>query len=142
MMDIETSKKLLEELLAIRDAAELSSMERVERMAQIDEQIDLYTELIGDLTRTYEELEDEENKYQEAKAALKENSRNVRSIFSRKKFAKQENVDAIQLSYDISDRLNVLRAKSRRTELEEQEYQELQEKFQKVLDILDKKEQE
>lgn len=140
MMDIETSKKLLEELLAIRDAAELSSMERVERMAQIDEQIDLYTELIGDLTRTYEELEDEENKYQEAKAALKENSKNVRSIFSRKKFAKQENIDAIQLSYDISDRLNVLRAKSRRTELEEQEYQELQAKFQQVLEILDKKE--
>lgn len=114
--------KLVGELLDRRDLNELSSEERIERMEQIDEQIEILTEIIGELVKTYEELEEEERKYQENKRKFKNRVHDVRSMFSNKKKATEEDAESyfLELSYEISDKMNTLRAKTRRSAMEEE----------------------
>lgn len=114
--------KLVGELLDRRDLNELSSEERIERMEQIDEQIEILTEIIGELVKTYEELEEEERKYQENKRKFKNKVHDVRSMFSNKKKATEEDTESyfLELSYEISDKMNALRAKTRRSAMEEE----------------------
>lgn len=114
--------KLVGELLDRRDLNELSSEERIERMEQIDEQIETLTEIIGELVKTYEELEEEERKYQENKRKFKNRVHDVRSMFSNKKKATEEDAESyfLELSYEISDKMNTLRAKTRRSAMEEE----------------------
>ena len=114
--------KLVGELLDRRDLNELSSEERIERMEQIDEQIETLTEIIGELVKTYEDLEEEERKYQENKRKFKNRVHDVRSMFSNKKKATEEDAESyfLELSYEISDKMNTLRAKTRRSAMEEE----------------------
>ena len=89
---------------------------------QIDEQIETLTEIIGELVKTYEELEEEERKYQENKRKFKNRVHDVRSMFSNKKKATEEDAESyfLELSYEISDKMNTLRAKTRRSAMEEE----------------------
>lgn len=114
--------KLVGELLDRRDLNELSSEERIERMEQIDEQIETLTEIIGELVKTYEELEEEERQYQENKRKFKNKVHDVRSMFSNKKKDTEEDAESyfLELSYEISDKMNALRAKTRRSAMEEE----------------------
>ena len=114
--------KLVGELLDRRDLNELSSEERIDRKEQIDEQIEILTEIIGELVKTYEELEEEERQYQENKRKFKNKIHDVRSMFSNKKKATEEDAESyfLELSYEISDKMNTLRAKTRRSAMEEE----------------------
>ena len=127
---------MMSDLIDRAEFAELSSEERIEQMAKIDSSIEVLFELINDLQQDYDELEAEEKAYQERKAKLKEKISDARSVFSRKKENPDEN-RLIQLSYDISAKMNALRAKSRRTEMEEEQLRKLQEQLDDIARILE-----
>lgn len=108
---------LLGDLLNKRDLEELSSEERISRMEQIDEQIEVFTDFISELMSTYEALEEEERAYQEKRRNVKDKARSVRNLF--RKHPEKENMDELlQLSYDVSAYLNGLRSKARKTDFD------------------------
>ena len=133
--------KLLDE----KEYGELSSEERIERIEQIDEQIELYIELIAELDTLRDQLEEEEQEYQRKKKELKRTVDSVRNLISSRRREKNEEQydesgkELLDLSYAISDKMNALRSKTRRTEVEERELQELAKKLKEVNDLLDKK---
>lgn len=125
---------MMNDLIDRAEFAELSSEDRIEQMAKIDNSIEVLFELINDLQQDYDALEAEEKAYQERKARLKDKIFNARAVFTRKYDADENKL--IQLSYDISAKMNALRAKSRRTELEEEQLIKLQEQLDDIARIL------
>lgn len=130
----ENLSMMISDLIDRAEYAELSSEDRIEQMAKIDNNIELLFELISELQQDYDALEAEEKAYQERKARLKNKIFNARAVFSRKYDADENKL--IQLSYDISAKMNALRAKSRRTELEEEQLIKLQEQLDDIARIL------
>lgn len=130
----EDLNKMMSDLIDRTEFAELSSEDRIEQMAKIDDSIELLFEMINELQQDYDTLEAEENAYQERKARLKDKIFNARAVFTRKHDADENKL--IQLSYDISAKMNALRAKSRRTELEEEQLIKLQEQLDDIARIL------
>lgn len=130
----EDLNKMMSDLIDRTEFAELSSEDRIEQMAKIDDSIEVLFELINELQQDYDALEAEEKAYQERKARLKDKIFNARAVFSRKHDADENKL--IQLSYDISAKMNALRAKSRRTELEEEQLVKLQEQLDDIARIL------
>lgn len=130
----ENLSMMISDLIDRAEYAELSSEDRIEQMAKIDNNIELLFELISELQQDYDALEAEEKAYQERKARLKDKIFNARAVFSRKYDADENKL--IQLSYDISAKMNALRAKSRRTELEEEQLIKLQEQLDDIARIL------
>lgn len=125
---------MMSDLIDRAEFAELSSEDRIEQMAKIDDSIELLFEMINELQQDYDTLEAEEKAYQERKARLKDKIFNARAVFTRKHDADENKL--IQLSYDISAKMNALRAKSRRTELEEEQLIKLQEQLDDIARIL------
>ena len=125
---------MMSDLIDRAEFAELSSEDRIEQMAKIDNSIEVLFELINELQQDYDALEAEEKAYQERKARLKDKIFNARAVFARKYDADENKL--IQLSYDISAKMNALRAKSRRTELEEEQLVKLQEQLDDIARIL------
>jgi DNA repair ATPase RecN len=130
----ENLSMMISDLIDRAEYAELSSEDRIEQMTKIDNNIELLFELISELQQDYDALEAEEKAYQERKARLKNKIFNARAVFSRKYDADENKL--IQLSYDISAKMNALRAKSRRTELEEEQLIKLQEQLDDIARIL------
>lgn len=130
----EDLNKMMSDLIDRTEFAELSSEDRIEQMAKIDDSIELLFELINELQQDYDALDAEEKAYQERKARLKDKIFNARAVFARKHDADENKL--IQLSYDISAKMNALRAKSRRTELEEEQLIKLQEQLDDIARIL------
>lgn len=130
----EDLNKMMSDLIDRTEFAELSSEDRIEQMAKIDDSIELLFEMINELQQDYDALEAEEKAYQERKARLKDKIFNARAVFTRKHDADENKL--IQLSYDISAKMNALRAKSRRTELEEEQLVKLQEQLDDIARIL------
>lgn len=130
----EDLNKMMSDLIDRTEFAELSSEDRIEQMAKIDDSIELLFEMINELQQDYDTLEAEEKAYQERKARLKDKIFNARAVFTRKHDADENKL--IQLSYDISAKMNALRAKSRRTELEEEQLIKLQEQLDDIARIL------
>ena len=130
----ENLSMMISDLIDRTEYAELSSEDRIEQMAKIDNSIELLFEMINDLQQDYDTLEAEERAYQEKKARLKDKIFNARAVFSRRHDADENKL--IQLSYDISAKMNALRAKSRRTELEEEQLIRLQEQLDDIARIL------
>lgn len=130
----EDLNKMMSDLIDRTEFAELSSEDRIEQMAKIDNSIELLFEMINELQQDYDALEAEEKAYQERKARLKDKIFNARAVFTRKHDADENKL--IQLSYDISAKMNALRAKSRRTELEEEQLIKLQEQLDDIARIL------
>jgi DNA repair ATPase RecN len=130
----ENLSMMISDLIDRAEYAELSSEDRIEQMAKIDNNIELLFELISELQQDYDALEAEEKAYQERKARLRDKIFNARAVFSRKYDADENKL--IQLSYDISAKMNALRAKSRRTELEEEQLIKLQEQLDDIARIL------
>lgn len=130
----ENLSKMMSDLIDRTEFAELSSEDRIEQMAKIDDSIELLFEMINELQQDYDTLEAEEKAYQERKARLKDKIFNARAVFTRKHDADENKL--IQLSYDVSAKMNALRAKSRRTELEEEQLVKLQEQLDDIARIL------
>lgn len=133
---------LIGDLLDKRSLEDLSSEERLCRMEQIDEQIEILTDLIGDLITTYEDLEEQEKLYQEARESFKNKAINVRAILSRKnnketkKMKEYTEDELLELSYEISDEMNMLRRKIRRTDCEERKLKSLIKRFEEVSEMI------
>lgn len=130
----ENLSMMISDLIDRAEYAELSSEDRIEEMSKIDNSIELLFEMINDLQQDYDALEAEEKAYQERKARLKDKIFNARAVFSRRYDADENKL--IQLSYDISAKMNALRAKTRRTELEEEQLIKLQEQLDDIARIL------
>ncbi len=133
---------LIGNLLDKRSLEDLSSEERLCRMEQIDEQIEILTDLIGDLIATYEDLEEQEKLYQETRESFKNKAINVRAILSRKnnketkKMKEYTEDELLELSYEISDEMNMLRRKIRRTDCEERKLKSLIKRFEEVSEMI------
>lgn len=126
---------MMNDLIDRAEFAELSSEERIEQMAKIDNSIEVLFELINDLQQDYDELEAEEKAYQERKAKLREKISDARAVFTRKKEDSDEN-KLIQLSYDISAKMSALRAKAKKTEQDEEQLRKLQDQLDDIARIL------
>ena len=130
----EELNKMMSELIDRVEFEQLTSEDRLEQMAKIDDSIEMLFELINELQQDYDALEAEEKAYQERKAKLKDKIFTARAVFARKHDADENKL--IQLSYDISAKMNALRAKSRRTEMEEEQLIKLQEQLDDIARIL------
>lgn len=122
----------IEDLLDKRDFDMLSSEERLERMAQINEEIDMFSKHITNLVAMYEKLEEEEMKYQEEQRILEEKTRGIRDMLSRKKEKNTTEglAKAIQV---LNNKLSELIAKPNKTVEDEQTIAKLQKKLNNAI---------
>ena len=130
-----------------------SSEERTDRIEEIEETIYALCNIIEGLTEEKTELEEAEARYQEAKRERKNKINKIANIFKPKKASESECDDRIvskkqeeynekenelkQISYEVSGKINVLRQKLNRTELEEYELETLKKQLEEINKILE-----
>ena len=134
-----------------------SSEERTDRIEEIEETIYALCNIIEGLTEEKEELEEAEARYQEAKSDRKNKINRIANIFKPKKtsecanecesdnkivsenqikYNEKEN-ELKKVSYEVSGKINVLRQKLNRTELEEYELVSLINQLEEINKILE-----
>lgn len=123
---------MMNELIDRVEYAKLESEDRVEEMAKIDGFIEHLFELVSELQGNYDELDRLEKEYQAKRAELQSKVSQARNIFARRKTEDSKREKLIALSYEISDAMNKIRAKERRSESDEQTLRELQDRLEEV----------
>ena len=138
-----------------------TSEERTDRIEEIEETIYALCNIIEGLTEEKTELEEAEARYQEAKRDRKNKITRITNIFKPKKtsvseceranvnerddklisdkqveYNEREN-ELKQISYEVSGKINVLRQKLNRTELEEYELVSLINQLEEINKILE-----
>ncbi len=132
----EELNKMMSELIDRVEFAELTSEDRVEQMAKIDKNIEFLFELISDLQHDYDELDKAEKEYQNKRAELKNKVFKARNIFAKKQGEDNNREKLIELSYEISNAMNKIRAKERRTESDVRTLEELAQRLEEVFNKL------
>ena len=130
---------MIGELVDRTEFAQLSSEDRLEQMAKIDDSIELLFELISELQQDYDKLSEEEKAYQEKRRQLKNKIYSARNIFANKKQSDDDLDRLLEMSYEISDKMNRLRAKARRDAIEEQALAEYQRQLDEINKYLENK---
>ena len=105
-------------------------------MAKIDKNIEFLFELISDLQHDYDELDKAEKEYQNKRAELKNKVFKARNIFAKKQGEDNNREKLIELSYEISNAMNKIRAKERRTESDVRTLEELAQRLEEVFNKL------
>lgn len=122
------------------------SEERQEQIQEIDEMLLAMYNSMQELLAKKEEIEKIEAKYQRAKAEKTSVMNKIKDMFGKKDtdaFVSDAQIDHTmqenelkQLSYDISGKINALRMKVSRTDLEEYELASLISQLSQINDIL------
>lgn len=123
---------MMNELIDRVEYAKLESEDRINEMAKIDESIEHLFECINELQSNYDELDRLEKDYQAKRAELQSKVSQARNIFARRKTEDSKREKLIALSYEISDAMNKIRAKERRSESDEQTLKELQDRLEEI----------
>lgn len=123
---------MMSELIDKVEYAKLESEDRIEEMAKIDKFIEHLFECISELQSDYDELDRLEKEYQAKRADLQSKVSQARNIFARRKTEDSKREKLIALSYEISDAMNKIRAKERRSESDEQTLKELQDRLEEI----------
>lgn len=138
---------MMSELVDEMDFEILTSEDRIKQMAEIDKQLDSLCKLIEKLQERYEELEKEEEKYQENLKRSKFRKRRILNIVSERETKKEEERhnkelkekenNLRELSYKISNEMNQIRAKEKRTAIDDQNLEKLTQKLEEVNAMLE-----
>lgn len=127
------------ELLDRVEYEQLESEDRIAEMTKIDDFIEHLFELASELQRDYDELDRLEKEYQERRKDLKAKVFRARNIFANKKQSDDDLDRLLEMSYEISDKMNRLRAKARRDAIEEQALAEYQRQLDEINKYLENK---
>ena len=118
------------------------SEERQEQIQELDEMLIAMYDSMQKLLEKKEEIEKVEEKYQREKAEKTNVMNKIKGMFSKKdeSFVSEAQInrenELRQLSYEISGKINTLRMKVNRTDLEEYELASLISQLSQINDIL------